>query len=345
MRMRIYNKLKSFSSFSRKLTTIILTISLLSIYLPPIFEIDAGNLSNLKDTMTRLQTSATSNHTIQFVPTQTTPAGGGVRLELDSGFTYANLTFDDVTMTDGTTSFTGTSTSACSASNQFYLATTTSYISLKLCTGASLANATSTVTIINDKITNPSSSGSKIITVKTCTDDPATCSTVRDSGQLAVAITSPDQVTISATVDPTITFTVSASSANLGTLSVSAVATTTIVATTTTNAAGGYSATILEDGNLRFDGNDINDVSDGIVTAGSEEYGVSTSDSGQTIAQETGVCDGNPATAITGTAQTFAGATGPITDAVTLCFAASINGTTPSGSYSHTVTLISTGTF
>lgn len=330
-----------------KITALVLTIALFSLYLPPILEIGAGNLTNIKDTMTRLQTSATSNHTIQFVPTQTTPAGGGVRIEFDSGFNLGALVFSDVTMNDGTTSFIGTSTVACSSATQFYFATSTGPVAtLKLCTGATLANATTTITISNNRVTNPSSAGSKTITLKTCTDDPATCSTIRDSGKLAVAITSSDQVTISATVDPIITFTISANSASLGTLSASAVATTTITATTTTNAAGGYSATILEDGNLRSDGNDIDDVADGAVTAGSEEYGVSTSDSGQTIVQESGACDGNPASAITGSAQTFAGATGPSTEAVALCFAASINATsTSAGSYSHTVTLISTGTF
>lgn len=340
--MRIYYlKSKVF-----KITAILLAITLFSLYLPPILEVGAGNLTNLKDTMTRLQTSTTSNHTIQFVPTQTTPAGGGVRIEFDSGFDLGSLVYSDVTMNDGTTSFTATTTSACSSANQFYFATSTGpVVTLKLCTGATLANATTTITIANNRITNPSTSGSKTITLKTCTDDPATCSTIRDSGKLAVAITSFDQVTISATVDPTITFTISANSANLGTLTTSAVSTATITATTTTNASGGYSATILEDGNLRSGVNDINDVADGIVSAGSEEYGVSTTDSGQEISQETGACDGNPASPITSSAQTFAGSTGPATEGVTLCFAASITGTTPAGSYSHIITLISTGTF
>jgi hypothetical protein len=117
---------------------------------------------------------------------------------------------------------------------------------------------------------------------------------------------------------------------------------------TATNATGGYSTTVLENNNLQIDGsNDINDVGDGTVTAGAEEYGLGTTDTGQTITNDA-TCGSAPysASAITTTAQSVAGAaSGPVDETVTLCFAASITGTTAAGSYSQTLTFISTATF
>jgi len=144
-------------------------------------------------------------------------------------------------------------------------------------------------------------------------------------------------------VNPTFTFVLSANVCSLGTLSTGSVSTCNYTITTTTNAEDGYVTTIVEDGNLRDGTSDINDVLDGTVTAGSEEYGASTTDTDAAIVQTSG----NAASAITGTAQTVATtASGPVSaEAFTITHHASIAATTLAGSYSHIVTLISTGTF
>src|SRR3972149_2896783 len=91
---------------------------------------------------------------------------------------------------------------------------------------------------------------------------------------------------------PSITFTLSATTINLGTLTTGAVNNASHTATVTTN-LGGYSLTVVEDGNLRDSPDDVNDVSDGAVTAGAEEYGLATSESGQAITQDTD-CPNSP---------------------------------------------------
>ncbi|RPI72464.1 MAG: hypothetical protein EHM45_22205 [Desulfobacteraceae bacterium] len=109
--------------------------------------------------------------------------------------------------------------------------------------------------------------------------------------------------------------------------------------TTTTNATDGYFTTIVEDGEFRTGlGDDINDVTDGTVSAGSEEYGIRTSGaSGQMNGADT---------AILSTAQEVADSASPIdADAVTITFKVSITGATVAGIYEHTVTFISTGRF
>lgn len=150
-----------------------------------------------------------------------------------------------------------------------------------------------------------------------------------------------------------IVFIISTSSVNLGTLSTASVNTVSHTIEIDTNAAQGYQVTVLEDGNIcRIPqpcdpANDINDVAGGTVDVGVEEYGLATSKAGQAITQDTS-CGPDPdnASAITGTAQSVASSSLPIdNDITTLCYAASISGTTAAGSYSHVLTYIATGTF
>ncbi len=69
-----------------------------------------------------------------------------------------------------------------------------------------------------------------------------------------------------------LTFDISASVINLGTLSVSAVSTSSVVATVTADATSGYVLSVASVG-----GTSLSGVGDGTVTAGSEEYGVAVS--------------------------------------------------------------------
>ena len=146
-----------------------------------------------------------------------------------------------------------------------------------------------------------------------------------------------------------IIFTISSNSISLNPLSTSSVTTDSHTITVTTNGAQGYQVTVIEDGNLRKGADDIDDVAGGAVNAGSEEYGLATSDTGQDISNWDGACDNsNPETAspITGTAQTVASNPLPIdNDSSTLCYAASISPTTVAGDYTQVLTYIATGTF
>lgn len=136
---------------------------------------------------------------------------------------------------------------------------------------------------------------------------------------------------------PTFSFSIDASTVDLGTLSATAVRTATSTLTTSTNAPYGYSTTVVEDGDLRSGSSTIDDVSDGSVTSGSEEYGI----------------------ALTGTDRAFADdraiTTSPLTVAsrsnwkngaeTTVTYRASVASSTLSNTYSHTVTYISTGNY
>lgn len=116
---------------------------------------------------------------------------------------------------------------------------------------------------------------------------------------------------------------------NLGTLSLVSVASTTVSSTITTDSLTGYSLTFDEDGNLRDGANDINDVGDGTVTAGSEEYGVRTIGGGGVLAIDTAIVDG----LVVGSSLV------PENDEETgIKFSAAIGGSSRAGSYEHVIT-------
>lgn len=147
---------------------------------------------------------------------------------------------------------------------------------------------------------------------------------------------------------PSITVALSSNSINLGTLTGGAVSTQSHTVSVTTNYSG-YTTRVVEDGELRYGAATIDQVGDGAVNAGAEEYGLATSQAGRDISQDTD-CSNSPYTAspITGSPQSVASKSGPTytAETTTLCYAASINtASTAAGTYRQIVTIITTGAF
>jgi hypothetical protein len=172
-----------------------------------------------------------------------------------------------------------------------------------------------------------------------------------DSQVIALSLVAADQVTVTATIDPTLTVALSGTSAALGTLSTSQVAQAGITSTVTTNAASGYVSVVKYSGTMSNGVQTLGDTAGGTIVAGEAEFGVSTSKSSQTISQwsptacsSTGTT--STATALTTTFQSFASAAAAASsDATTLCFLASTTATQAPGSYSTTATLVTTARF
>ncbi|NCO05330.1 MAG: hypothetical protein GW939_04275 [Candidatus Magasanikbacteria bacterium] len=116
-------------------------------------------------------------------------------------------------------------------------------------------------------------------------------------------------------------------SLSLGQLSLSAVSTDSITATVSASDSG-YTLSITEDGDLRSGANTINDVADGTVTAGSEEYGIKTSGIDGLLSNDT---------AISGTINVASSLTSASNIDTTVQFSASISTNSIQGSYSHQV--------
>lgn len=123
----------------------------------------------------------------------------------------------------------------------------------------------------------------------------------------------------------------------LGALSLDSVSSGSVVLNVTTDSTTGYTTSVTEDGNLRKgaggDNDDINDVSDGSVTAGSEEYGIATTGDGGLLI---------PDTALNGEVAVAASNDEVTSQQTTIAFKAAIARTSRAGSYSHVVTFSST---
>ena len=187
-----------------------------------------------------------------------------------------------------------------------------------------------------NRVTNPTTAATNVlIRIREVLTDGTT---IGNSCSVAVAILTEDRVVVTAIVDPTFSFAIGATTCSLGTLSTAAVSSCSYTVTTTTNARGGYVTTIVEDGDLRDGLHTIDDVLDGAVTAGFEEYGIGLTGADREFPDHRRIID-TPTVIARDT-------TGPIAaQVVTVTHMASISAHTVAGHYSHTVTLISTGTF
>jgi hypothetical protein len=102
-----------------------------------------------------------------------------------------------------------------------------------------------------------------------------------------------------------------------------------VSSTISSNAPTGYSLTFDEDGNLRDGALEIDDVADGEVTIGSEEYGVETIGGGGVLATDTAIDDG----------LVVASSLSEVVDEETgIVFKAAIAGTSRAGTYAQTIT-------
>jgi len=127
-------------------------------------------------------------------------------------------------------------------------------------------------------------------------------------------------------------------SASLGTLLTSSVSTRVSMVELTTNASNGYTCAISEDTDLIDGTKDIDDVGDGTVTVGEEEYGI----------EKTGdnVVGAGSDVAITTTKTNIASSTNAASNERTMAiYKAAISSGTTNGSYSHTTSYYCTANF
>ena len=185
----------------------------------------AAALTNKKDTMSSLKASTLSNHQILFTTPTGVAAGQTITLTLTSFSIAAALDFEDLDLSfqatgDGVCDTGDTEkTLAAIASGATWGAVRTSATVITFTSGTDTiaagaevcvevgTGAESVVTGI-ERITNPAA-GSYSLTI---------AGTMTDSGDIAIQILTDDQVAVSATVDESLTFTISDNSIGFGTL-------------------------------------------------------------------------------------------------------------------------------
>lgn len=326
----------------------------------------AASLTSLSDNQSRLKASTASDHEIKFASPTGIAAAGTVTLTFASGFNLSTIVFGDVDFATGSTANCTTATyteqalAAAPSGATWGVAVSGQVLTLTSGSGTSTAgncvrfriglNAVTGVSGTH-QITNPTA-GSYTIVVG---------GTFGDTGTDAVVIISNDQVTVDATVDPSITFSISANAIHFGTLTAAnarfadtSTGTTTSSTVAHTLAAG----TNATSGYVMYLSGDILKSGANSITAAAGASSPGTSQFGLTLANVAASGGSGTATAPYATSSSYAftatpstqvqvaSATGTTaTTTYSATYLANITANQAAGAYSTTLTYTATATF
>ena len=342
-------------------------VGAISIFFGVVSSAYAAFLPNFSNTQSRIKNSQNSSHTLRFTtPTGATVAGQTIIITFPSGYNFTAKTIGTVSFTHGaTTGLESTETLAASAdaSNWGAVFSGTNNVTLTLTvptdgtgTAPVAANDKIIITYNSTNSVNPSGAGSYQIGIT---------GTFGDVGTTTVAIVLDDTVSVSAIVAQTISFAISATTTNFGTLTTGAArfasstnvlgdATETIAHTlaVATNAPTGY--TITASGTtLTSQQNPVYTITEiGAVAAsstiGTEQFGIRATKAGGvngTIAAPYASATSYGYNA-TSSPQTFAsGTSGTPTETYSLRYIANIAALTEAGNYTTNITYVATANF
>lgn len=270
-----------------KVTGFGLVVALLALLVLPFSQtvLAAGSISTASDAMSSQKVSQYSNHDIQFTTPTGVASGQTIIITFPADFVASTtLDYTDVDVLDDTVQV----TLAGTASEATWGAARTSDTVITLTNGITVVAAGSVIRIkigtntTNQsvgvrQIKNPTTNGNKVIAIS---------GTFTDTGSITVPILTDDQIAVTATVDQSLTFSISDNSIGFGTLSASAArfATGDTLGSTTendahtlvvgTNAGSGYtmslSGTTLTSGSFTIATSSTN----AAVVTGTEQFGI-----------------------------------------------------------------------
>ncbi len=335
----------------------------ISVFIYPYFTYAAA-LTDLSDTMSRLEKGIASDHSIKF----TTPTGAGdsgdtITVTMPAGFTIGTVDFTDIDLSHGAAGTETDETLAAAADATSWGAVFAAQV-LTLTHPTNGVNgdiAATDIVIVeiglnatfgvagDQQITNQAAANNYTITIG---------GTFGDTGQIGIVIIDDDQFTVTGTTDPTITFTLSANATAFGTLSASSVVTSApnITLTISTNGTNGYTVNIRDAGdttnpglysaaNLFLIGSADYSYNDSEDLDAGNGYGIQGSSGDATIAVPYN-SGGNIVGGYELTDQTLATHNATASShTITITSKAKITGATPAGNYIDTVTVIATGNF
>ena len=352
-------------NFLQKSTSFFIIFALVTFTYLPLFSkvANAAALTVLSDTMSRQKASTASSQVIRFTVATTMTASQTITVTWPTDFTNTAAVFGDVSMTYGASGTNTTCTIAASPTSGQTCGAVWSTTGNRLLT-LTMPSATWTTPIIATNIViitiasthelNPTTTGSFTIALAT---------SAGDSASLAVAIvagTAADEnVVVTATVDPTITFTNDDAAIGFGTLVTAnaryatanaagsgsdSVANTLVVAT---NAASGY--TLTYSGATLTAGTTIaaaTITSDADGTPATSQFALGTALTGSgTVAS--GYNHATPDWKfVAGATTTLGSHTAAVSgDSYAMHYLANISASQAPGSYTTTITYIATGNF
>lgn len=340
-----------------KLLASFLIVTLLSVSLMPLTTM-AASVTSFSVLLSREKASTLSNQTITF----TTPTGIAASATLS--LTYDNSTsvpvaldHEDIDLTDDGVDV----TLAATPSGATWGVVRTSSTVITFTNGSSAVGAGSVIVIeIGTHATTGATGVEQITNGSAGTSTLTLGGSFGDTGTAAMPIIADDQVVVTATVAPSITFTISDNTIEFGTLSSSqatwadnsAGSTSDVTAHTlavATNATGGYSVSYngatLTSGSDTINVANITDDANG--TPGTEEFGISVATNGDATITSGYAYAGTPDWKwVASTTTNIIAETDPTaTETFDIHYLANIAGNTEAGNYSSTVTYIATATY
>jgi hypothetical protein len=361
---------------------IILATTVLVVATLPTTRVRAAAVTSFSDTLSTIKESVVANHTLTFTINDGWDATETLTIDFPDTFNtsgFANTEPEDFDITDDGVEQTLVANAGCSPGTLEIevttVNTTTDTFTFTRCSGdATIASGSVVVIEIGTNATT-GSAGNDQITNQTATENNSDGKvtlggTFNGTGYVALEIVSDNDVTVNATVDPSITCSFSGLTTTFSSLTTGAVSTasSTTAITLSTNAGSGINVTVRDDGNGTNPGlykssgttyliGSADSSYNNIVTlaAGTDGYGVkaaASGGSGATLtvdgrfdasggANEVGGLEVGAANAVS-----IASATGAIASRVlTITYMAAVSGLAPAGSYTDNVTYVCTGIF
>ncbi len=306
----------------------------------------AASLSKMSDELSTIKAGTSANHTIKFRISTGAALDSTITINFPAGFAMGSIAFGDIDLSHGASTGAETEeTLETAATTTAWGAAVSGQVLTLTAPGSSGAIAANDYVIL--EIGTNASGGSNQITNPTAgTHQIDIGGTFGDTGSLAVVTVADNQVAVTGTVLPTLSFSLSANTAAFGNLSSASVATagTDITLTISTNGTKGYTVTVRDEGDASDPGlwsaaaNNLIASSTAALAAGTEGYGIQASGSGATVASPYNVSGINVG-ALSRTAQTLATNTGPADgDTVVVTHKAAISNITEPGDYVDTIT-------
>lgn len=332
----------------------------------------AATVSSFKDTMSTQATSTTATHVLSWtlVGGDTVAAGDTFTVDfVDADFTLnaiGNWQTSDFSFNDGTSrTITAVSTSSgvdptCTAGSNnvaVTINTTTNNFKVTACSTYSASSGNAAITFT---INGTTASGTGTMTNKSSDVNSSLVALTQsngDSSNAAVAVETNDVVTISATVNPTLTLAISSSSVALGTLSTGAASTGSHTISVASNATAGFvvtynGPTLTSGANTIAAYSALSSSSPGTAGFGinlksnsSPSVGANPTTNAGTCGVATNYNSTNQFTWIASTTTDITAVTAPADCVYTVSYVANISSVTPAGSYSSATTYVATGTF
>jgi len=337
----------------KKLTAIFMVAVMIGLLLPAQTRVFAGSLADARVYLNTLDPDQSSGvEMIILLKPSTTDTEAKIQIEFPTDSTNDDTKWcrNATTVTvaadatkESATELPGSLSASCTQSDDVIIITGVTDLSVGTMYGVKLSGS---------NIGTGLAATDGMITISTLTSGDATI----DSKSIAVDIISSDAVSVTAAVNPFLTFAITDAAVDLGTLTNVSTGSDTATFTVATNAGSGYVADISGSTLTNGDSDTITAIGGSKTTSStdSEQFGLNlkdnaTPDVGSEASGGSGAAAGEYATADSFAFQsgdTIASASGPSnTTTFTASFIANIAGATESGAYATTLTLIATGKF